>query len=95
MDELAEQIVEHFPTEDKVFTKNKEILKGGNFFLKVYFKTRRNPGVIVMVATHAVALFTVFIIYGETWPNKPTTYPLQKLPLSLRSVRMKMMKRNL
>ena len=32
MDELAEQIVEHFPTEDKVFTKNKEILKGGNFF---------------------------------------------------------------
>ena len=27
MDDLAEQIVEHFPTEDKVFSKNNEILK--------------------------------------------------------------------
>ena len=32
MHELAEQIVEHFPTEDKVFSKNNEILKGHTFF---------------------------------------------------------------
>ena len=32
MAELAEQIVEHFPTEDKVFSKNNVILKGHNIF---------------------------------------------------------------
>ena len=28
MEALAEQVVQHFPKEDKVFSKNKEILKG-------------------------------------------------------------------
>ena len=32
MDDLAEQIVEHFPTEDKVFPKNSAMLKGRKFF---------------------------------------------------------------
>ena len=31
MDDLAEQIVEHFPTEDKVFSKNNEIRKEHTF----------------------------------------------------------------
>ena len=35
MDDLAEQIVEHFPKEDKVFSKNNKILKDIHF-LKIY-----------------------------------------------------------
>ena len=49
MDEFAEQIVEHFPTEDKVLSKNNKILKGYAFFKYLFANTRRNPGVIVMV----------------------------------------------
>ena len=37
MDDLADQIVEHFPTEDKVFSKNNEFPKGK--FLKIYSLT--------------------------------------------------------
>ena len=47
MAQLAEQIVEHFPTEDKVFSKNKEILTG--HFKDLFSNSLRNPGVIVMV----------------------------------------------
>ena len=36
MEELAQQIVEQFPKEDKVFSKNKEILKQ-HTFLNVFF----------------------------------------------------------
>ena len=32
MDDLAEQIVDYFPTEDKVFSKNKEIHQRSTFF---------------------------------------------------------------
>ena len=32
MNELAEQIVKHFPTEDKVLSKHNVILKGCKFF---------------------------------------------------------------
>ena len=49
MAQLAEQIVEHFPTEDKVFSKNKEILTGHRFFKDLFSNSLRNPGVIVMV----------------------------------------------
>ena len=38
MDDLAEQIVENFPTEDKVFSKNYEILKEGTFFKNLFAK---------------------------------------------------------
>ena len=49
MDDLAEQIVEHFPTEDKVFSKNIEILKTHTFFKDLFFNLRRLPGLIVML----------------------------------------------
>ena len=91
MDELAEQIVEHFPTEDKVFSKNKEILKGYAFFKYLFSNSLRNPGAIV-VAEHTVGFFFVFITHVETWPNKPSTHPLQLIHLT--SVRMKMMKKS-
>ena len=86
MDRLAEQIVEHFPTEDKVFSKNKEILKGHTFFKDLFSNTRRNPGVIVMVPTHAVTFFPVFVTHVDT--SKPTHPPL-KLSLTLPQVKMK------
>ena len=63
MDELAEQIVEHFPTEDKVFSKNKEILKEHTFFKDLFFNLRRNPGAIVMVLKNAVAFCTVLVTH--------------------------------
>ena len=90
MDRLAEQIVEHFPTEDKVFSKNKEILKGHSFFKALFSNSRRNPGVIVMVPKHAVAFIAVLV-------TQPTTYPLQNLLQHLPQVRMMMimMKSNL
>ena len=65
MDDLAEQIVEHFPTEDKVFSKNNEILKEHKFFKELFSNSRRNLGVIVMVAEHAVAFISVFITHVE------------------------------
>ena len=92
MDDLAEQIVQHFPTEDKVLTNNNEIHKGGKFFKDLFSNLCRNPGIIVMVAAHAVALFMVFIAYVEKWPNKPTTHLLQHIQLT--QMRM-MMKNNL
>ena len=49
MEELAEQIVEHFPKEDRVFFKIKEIVKGHKFFKDLFSNSLRNPGVIVMV----------------------------------------------
>ena len=64
MDDLAEQIVEHFPTEDKVFTKNNAIFKGHTFLKNLF--SRRNPGVIVMVPEHAVAFISVFTTHVET-----------------------------
>ena len=88
MDNLAEQIVEHFPTEDKVFFKNNEILKAHTFFKDLFANSCRNPGIIVMVPTHAVAFFAVLVTPVEKWANKPTTHTLQKMSL-------KMMKRNL
>ena len=78
MDELAEQIVEHFPKEDKVFIKNKEILKGQKFFKYLISNSLRNPGLMVMGASHAVNFFTVFVTschHVIKWPNKPTTHP--------------------
>ena len=92
MDELAEQIIEHFPTEDKVFSKNKEILKGHTFLKDLFSNSRRNHGVIVMVRTHAVDFISVLETHVETWPNKPTTNTLQNMLHALRQVRMKMMK---
>ena len=38
MDDLAEQIVEHFPKEEKVFSKNNEILKEHNFFKNIFLE---------------------------------------------------------
>ena len=93
MDDLAEQIVEHFPTEDKVFSKNIEILKEHTFLKDL--NSRRNPGVIMMVPEHAVAFVPVFITRVETWPIKQTTHPLQKLSQTPPQVRMNMMKSNL
>ena len=84
MNELAEQIVEYFPTEDKVFSKN----KGHKVFKKLISNLLRNPGIIVMVTERAVGFFFVFITHVETWPNKPITHSLQKLTLTSR-VRMK------
>ena len=89
MDDLAEQIVEHFPTEDKVFFKNNKIHKGGKFFKDLFSNSCRNPGIIVKVAPHAVVLFIVFIAYVEIWPNKPTTHQLQRTHLT--QIRMMMM----
>ena len=94
MDNLAEQVVEHFPTEDKVFSKNNEILDIF-FFKDLFSNSLRNPGVIVMVLEHAVAFISVFMMHVETYSNKPTAHPLQKLSVTLPQVRMKMMKRNL
>ena len=65
MDELAEQIAEHFPKENKVFSKNKKILKG-HAFIDLFSNLLRNPGAIVMVATHAVAFSTVLFMHVET-----------------------------
>ena len=95
MDELAEQIVEHFPTENKVFSKTKVILKGHTFFKDLFSNTRRNPGVIVMVPTHAVDFIFVLEPHVESWPRKPTTHPLQNLLQALLQVRMMTMKSNL
>ena len=64
MDDLAEQIVGHFPTEDKVFSKNNEILKTHTFFKDLFSNSRRNLGVIVMVPVHAVAFVHVCITLG-------------------------------
>ena len=66
MDDLAEQIVEHFPTEDKVFTNNNEILKTYTFFSDLFSNSCRHPGVIVMVTQQAVALFSVFVTHVKT-----------------------------
>ena len=87
MDDLAEQIVEHFPTEDKVLSKNTEILKGDKFFKVLFSNSRRNPGIIMMVPTHAVAFFSVVVTHVET--SKPTTHPPQNLSLTLPQARMK------
>ena len=95
MAELAEQIVEHFPTEDKVFSKNNKILKAHTFFKDLFANSRRTPGAIVTVPKHAVAFLTVFATHVKEPPKKPTIHPLQKLPLTLTQVRMKMMKKNL
>ena len=95
MDELAEQIVEHFPTEDKVFSENNEILKAHTFFKNLFSNSRRNLGIIVMVPSHAVDFISVLKTHVETYPSKPITHPLQKLPLILPQVRMKMFKKNL
>ena len=95
MDELAEQIVEHFPKEDKVFPKNNEILERHTFLKDLFSNSRRNPGIIVMVLTDAVAFFPVLVPYAEKWPKKPTTHPLQKLSLTLPQVRMMIMQSNL
>ena len=89
MDDLAEQIVEHFPTEDKVLSKNNEILKGGKFFTDLFSNSHRNHGIIVMVAKHAVAFLSVVKIHVEKWPSKSTTHPLQHIQLT--QVRMMMM----
>ena len=83
MEELAEQVVQHFPKEDKVFSKTKEILRVYTFFKVLFSNSLRNPGVIVMVTVQAVALFTVFATLVETRASKPTTLPLQKLSLIL------------
>ena len=93
MDDLAEQIVEHFPTEDKVFSKNKDIFKGHTFFKAFFSNSLRNPGVIMMVPTLGVAFFSVVVTHVET--SKLTTHPLKNRSLILPQVRMKMMKRNL
>ena len=66
MDELAEQIVEHFPTEDKVFSNNNEILKRHTFFKDLFSNSRRNLGVIVMVPERVVAFISVFTTHVET-----------------------------
>ena len=89
MDDLAEQIVEHFPTEDKVFSKNNKILKEHTFFKDLFFNSRRNHGLIVMVRTHEVGFITVLDTYATQWPKKPKTHPLQNLLQALRQVRMK------
>ena len=95
MDDLAEQIVEHFPTEDKVFSKNKEILKGQTFFKDLFSNIHRNPGVIVMVSSHTVDFIFVLRTHVETYSSKSTTHPPQKLSLTLPQVRMNMMESNL
>ena len=64
MDDLAEQIVQHFPTEDKVFSKNNEVFKEHTFVKDLFSNTHRNPGVIVMVPRHAVALFSVVVTHA-------------------------------
>ena len=84
MDDLAEQIVEQFPTEDKVFSNNIEILKTHTFFKELFSNSRRNLGVIVMVPEQPVAFISVFVTYATKWPKKPITHPLQKLSLALR-----------
>ena len=79
MDELAEQIVQHFPKEDKVFSKDKTILKRQNFFKDLISNSFRNPGLMVMGASHAVNFFTVFVTSCQhviKWSEKPTTHPI-------------------
>ena len=89
MHDLAGQIVEHFPTEDKVFSKNNEVLKEHIFFKDLFSNSRRNLGIIVMVPSHTVDYISVLETHVERWRNKPTTHPLQKLALALRQVKMK------
>ena len=63
MAELAEQIVKHFPTEDKVFCENNEILKGRKLFKNLFSNLHRNLGVILMVPEYAVVFVPVFVAY--------------------------------
>ena len=95
MDDLAEQIVEHFPTEDKVFSKNNAILKEHTFFKDLFSNSRRNLGLITTVPTYAVAFLSVVHTHALKYPYKPETHSFQKMLLTLPQVRMKMMKRNL
>ena len=92
MDDLAEQIVEHFPTEDKVFIMKllKDIV-----FKDLFSNSRRNPGIIVMVPLIAAAFFAALVTPVTKWANKPTIHALQKMSLTLSQVRMMTMKRNL
>ena len=91
MDELAGQIVEHFPTEDKVLFKNNQILKGHTFLNNLVSNSLRTLGTIVMVPKNAVAYCIVLVACVKQLPKKPTTHQLQKLSLTLPQVRMKMM----
>ena len=96
MEDLAEQIVEHFPTEDKVFSKNKEIFKRRTFLKDLFSNSRRNLGIFVMVAIHAVVFIFVFTTHVETWVRKATArLQLQKLSLTLLQAKMNMRKRYL
>ena len=89
MDDLAEQIVEHFPKEDKVFSKNNEILKGHKFFKDLLSNPHRNPGVVVMVPKYAVAFISVLVTHVEKWASKPTADPPQNLSQALPQVNLK------
>ena len=83
MDDLGGQIVEHFPTEHKVFSKNNEILKEHTFFKGLFSNSLRNLGLIVMVQKHAGTFISVFIIHVKKWASKPTAHPLQNLSQAL------------
>ena len=95
MDDLAGQIVEHFPKEDKVFSKNKEILIGHTFFKHLFSNSCRNRGIIVMVPAHVVDFTFICDTHLKKWPNKPTKHRPQKLSITLLQVRMNTMKSNL
>ena len=79
MDDLAEQIVEHFPKEDKVFSKHNEVLKEHTFVKDLFSILHRNLGVIVMVPEHAVAFVPVFITHVKNCASKPRTHLPQHL----------------
>ena len=69
MDDLAQQIVQHFPTEDKVFSKNKEILKEHTFFKDLFLNSHRNPGIIAKLSSHTVDFISVLETYVAIGPN--------------------------
>ena len=83
MDDLAGQIVEHFPTEDKVFSKSNEILKGRKFFKAFFYNLHRKLGVIATVPEHAVAFWSVLTTYVETQTIKPAIQSRKHRSLTL------------
>ena len=78
MDYVAEQIVEHFPTEDKVFFSRKERLEGFYFIKNLLSFSFRNPG-LILVVTERVVVFSGVIIPHAKGKLKKLINPLQNL----------------